>query len=151
MRKLTSSILFLLFFSSFSSIGFALNLRNVTFDFSGIKLDIAPDVRWSDYSEWMIAYKGQVSGAPMPGWKGEPIQNLTASPFIDHNMMAGSSEEMLAIGLTKDAGMIFIPSTTPASCLVQMHDGDTLYVSGVLHVPGNSQPPYIVNLNCKLN
>jgi hypothetical protein len=87
----------------------------------------------------------------MPGWKGEPIQNLATSPFVDHNAMAGVSDQVLAIGLTKDAGINFVPAVTPKSCLVQMHEGDTLYVSGMLHVPGKSQPPYIVNLSCKLN
>lgn len=150
MFKLISIILLSLFISSISSMGFALNLRKITFDFSGIKLDVAPDVRWVDYSEWMIAYKGQVSGASMPGWKGEPIHNLTTSQFIDHNAMTGVSYQMLAVGVTKDDGLTFIPATTPMNCLIQLHGGETIYISGILHVPGSSQPPYIVNLGCRV-
>lgn len=137
---------------AFSTVAFAQkSYPRVTYDFSGVKLDVASDVEWKDYVNWDIAYFSHVKGAPYPGWSGKPIQELVIAPFIDHNIMDGTELAVLNVGVTPDAAHHFIPAVSPASCKVLMHENDILYVSGILHIPGKGKAPYFENLNCKLN
>lgn len=150
MKKLITILLTALFVS-FSHTIFAVEInRPFTVDFSQVHMIIGNNVDWTFYNSWYLAWGGKVNGAPASGWNGVSLEELTKGPYVDHSGMDGRYTTMEHVGLTRDAGGTFTPSTPP-SCLVKLRAFDVLHVFGTLHIPGNNLEPYIDNLNCHLN
>jgi hypothetical protein len=125
-------------------------MRPFTIDFSQVKTVQADNVNWGFYNNWDMAYATKVDTASASGWNGVTLQTFAQGPYISKNAFQGHYITVQNIGLTNNAAASFT-APTPLSCLVNLKAGDTLYVSGTLHIPDNSQDPYLENLNCHLN
>lgn len=121
-----------------------------TIDYSNVILDVGQNVDWTYYNRWYLGDRTYAQGALSPGWNGEPLEELTKAPYVNKNAASSLSVNVLAVGLTDNAGTTFAPSPTPQSCLVTLKNHDVLRVSGTLHIPGNYKEPYIDNLSCTL-
>lgn len=148
MFKLLGKFLFLVF--SILSINAFATTKSASIDFSGLIAKVDPNVNWIFYNRWLIGAAFKVSDYP-----GTMRDNKRLKEIIDHPRLNvplyGIYTKVTHIGLTDDFSKSYTPVNVPDNCLVFLKDNDTLYVSGILYVPGNNQDPYIENLQCHLN
>lgn len=121
-----------------------------TFDFSHVRIDAPSDVNWNFYNEWSLAEAGAVDNHYTDGWSGASLERVAQGSFVKQMGFDGSYIDVHHIGITNDAATTFDPAKTPASCLVKLHDGDVLYIEGVIYISANNKPPIMTYLNCTL-